>query len=74
LFSSSWLLFCEGRSNLKPQDFLDPQRVHPPSDKTDADGFPVAVVLTLEFAEIANVRVRLDHVASLIANANHRIM
>ena len=46
----------------------------PSPNKTDADGLAVAVVLTLEFAEIANVRVRLDHVASLIVNANHCIM
>jgi hypothetical protein len=45
-----------------------------PPNKTDADGLAVAVVLTLEFAEIANVRVRLDHVASLVVNANHCIM
>ena len=46
----------------------------PPPNKTDVDGLAVAVVLTLEFAEIANVRVRLDHVASLIVNANHCII
>jgi len=46
----------------------------PPRNKTDADSLAVAVVLTSEFAEIANVRVRLDHVASLIVNANHCIM
>jgi hypothetical protein len=72
-FFSSWLLFCEGRSNLKAQDFLDAQRGHA-ANKTDADSLAVAVVLTLEFAEIASVRVHLDHVASLIVNANHCIM
>jgi len=72
-FFSSWLLFCEGRSNLKAQDLLDAQRGHA-ANKTDADSLAVAVVLTLEFAEIASVRVRLDHVASLIVNANHCIM
>jgi hypothetical protein len=45
----------------------------PPSDKTDADTLAVAFVLTLEFAEIASVPVRLDHVASLIVDANHCI-
>jgi hypothetical protein len=72
-FFSSWLLFCEGRSNLKAQDFLDAQKGHA-ANKTDADSLAVAIVLTLEFAEIASVRVRLDHVASLIVNANHCIM
>jgi hypothetical protein len=72
-FFSSWLLFCEGRSNLKAQDFLDAQKGHA-ANKTDADSLAVAVVLTLEFAEIASVRVHLDHVASLIVNANHCIM
>ena len=46
----------------------------PPSNETETDGLAVAVVLTSAFAEIANVRVRLDHVASLIVNANHCIM
>jgi hypothetical protein len=55
-FFSSWLLFCEGRSNLKAQDFLDAQRGHA-ANKTAADSLAVAVVLTLEFAEIASVRV-----------------
>jgi hypothetical protein len=72
-FFSSWLLFCEGRSNLKAQDFLDARRGHA-ANKTDADSLAVAVVLTLEFAEIASVRVHLDHVASLIVDANHCIM
>ena len=72
-FFSSWLLFCEGRSNLKAQDFLDAQRGHA-ANKTDADSLAVAIVLTLEFAEIASVRVHLDHVASLIVDANHCIM
>jgi hypothetical protein len=72
-FFSSWLLFCEGRSNLKAQDFLDAQKGHA-ANKTDADSLAVAIVLTLEFAEIASVRVHLDHVASLIVNANHCIM
>jgi hypothetical protein len=30
--------------------------------------------LTLELAEIANVLVRFDHIASFIANANHNMM
>ena len=42
----------------------------PPPNKTDVDGLAVAVVLTLEFAEIANVRVPFDHVASVIINAD----
>ena len=46
----------------------------PPPNKTDADGLAVAVVLTLEFAEIANVRVHLDDVGSLILDANHCII
>ena len=46
----------------------------PPPNKTNADSLAVAVVLTSEFPEIANMRVRLDHVASLIVNANHCIM
>ncbi len=46
----------------------------PPRNKTDADSLAVAVVLTSEFAEIASMRVHLDHVASLIVNANHSIM
>jgi hypothetical protein len=62
-----------GSSNLKAEDFLDAQRGHA-ANKTDADSLAVAVVLTLEFAEIASVRVHLDHVASLIVNANHCIM
>ena len=44
-----------------------------PPNKTDADSLAVAVVLTLEFAGIASVPVRLDHVASLIVDANHCI-
>ena len=72
-FFSSWLLFCEGRSNLKAQDFLDAQRGHA-ANKTDADSLAVAIVLTLEFAEIASVRVHLDRVASLIVDANHCIV
>jgi hypothetical protein len=75
-FSSFFLLVVvlRGRSNLKRQDCLDAQRGHAAPDKTDADGLAVAVVLTLEFAEIANVRMRLDDVTSLIVNANHCIM
>ncbi|PYK07834.1 MAG: hypothetical protein DME61_11815 [Verrucomicrobia bacterium] len=65
------------RGEIKPQTPEFPRRSGefiPPFGETDADGLAVAVVLTLEFAEIANVRVRLDHVASLIVNANHCIM
>jgi len=46
----------------------------PSPNKTDADGLAVAVVLTLEFAEIANVRVHLDDVESVIVDANHCII
>ena len=46
----------------------------PPPNKTDAYGLAVAVVLTLEFAEIANVRAHLDDVESLIVDANHCII
>jgi hypothetical protein len=45
-----------------------------PSNKTDADGLAVAVVLTLELVKIARVLVRLDHVACFIVNANHGVM
>ena len=45
-----------------------------PSNKTDADGFAVAVVLTLELVKIARVFVRLDHVVSVIVNADHSMM
>jgi len=68
------LLFCEEGQTSKPRISSTLSEFIPPSDETDADGLAVAVVLTLEFAEIANVRVRLDHVASLIVNANHCIM
>ena len=68
------LVVLRGESNLKPQHCLDAQRGHAASNKTDADSLAVAIVLTLEFAEIASVRVHLDHVASLIVNANHCIM
>jgi len=44
-----------------------------PSNRTDGDDLAVAVVLTLEFAKIALVFVRLDHIARVIVNANHRI-
>jgi hypothetical protein len=46
----------------------------PPSNKTDADGLAVAVVLTLELAKLDRVLVRFDHVARLIVNADHSIM
>jgi hypothetical protein len=45
-----------------------------PSNKTDADGLAVAVVLTLELVKIARALVRLDHVACFIVNANHGVM
>jgi hypothetical protein len=46
----------------------------PPSNETETDGLAVAVVLTLELAKIASVIVRLDHVASDMANANHSVI
>ena len=46
----------------------------PPSNKTDADSLAVAVVLTLELAKLAGVRVHLDHVGGLIVNPDHSIM
>jgi hypothetical protein len=42
--------------------------------QSGADGLAVAVVLTLELAEIARVLVRFDHVAGFIVNAHHSFM
>jgi hypothetical protein len=50
------------------------REVMPPRNKTDADSLAVAVVLTLEFAEIACVLVHFNHVARFIVNANHSAM
>ena len=46
----------------------------PRSNKTVADGLAAAVVLTLELAKLARVRVRFNHVARFIVNANYSIM
>jgi hypothetical protein len=71
---SSWLLFCQRGQISKPRISSMLREFMPRSNKTVADGLAVAVVLTLEFAEIASVRVHLDHVASLIVDANHCIV
>src|SRR5882762_11722552 len=73
-FFSSWLLFCEEGQTSKTRISSTLREVMPPPNKTDADGLAVAVVLTLKFAEIANVRVHLDDVWSLIVDANHCII
>jgi hypothetical protein len=67
------VVVLRGRSNLKPRDLLDAQRGHA-ARKTDADSLAVAFVLTLEFAEITSVRLRVDYAASFIVNADHWIM
>jgi hypothetical protein len=46
----------------------------PPSNETETDGLAVAVVLTLDLAEIASVLLRFDHVARFIVNANHGVV
>jgi hypothetical protein len=38
------------------------------------DGLAVAVVLTLELAELTRVLVCLDHVTRFIVNVNHSVM
>jgi hypothetical protein len=43
-----------------------------PSNKTDADGLAVAVVLTLELVKIALVLVRRNHVVRIIINETRR--
>jgi hypothetical protein len=43
-----------------------------PSNKTDADGLAVAVVLTLELVKIARVLVRRNHVVRIIINETRR--
>jgi hypothetical protein len=60
---SSWLLFARGDQTSRPRISSTLSEFIPPSDKTNAGGLAVAVVVTLEFAKVAEMRVRLDHVA-----------
>jgi hypothetical protein len=51
------------------RDFASPSII-----QSGADGLAVAVVLTLELADIALVLGPFDHVVCRIVNANHSIM
>jgi hypothetical protein len=50
------------------RDFASPSII-----QSGADGLAVAVVLTLELADIALDLVRLVHVARFVVNPNHRV-
>jgi hypothetical protein len=71
---SSWLLFCKRGQTSKARISSTLSEFMRPSNKTDADGLAVAVVLTLELVKIALVLVRRNRVARLIVNANHSLM
>jgi hypothetical protein len=58
--------FARGDQTSKPRISSTLSEVIPSSDKTNADGLAVAFVLTLEFTELANVRVRFNHVADCV--------